>query len=132
MEAIEQALLNNRAIIFNHIRREGNKVADLLANVGVENEHTLITGTLEIISNHDQKQECKLLVQRDAAPRMRVYKDAFMVMGLEWVVKSRHLPALYSGASSMWREGHKQVGINWFKGTYEGGINATFTFARDV
>jgi len=68
LEAIEQALLNNRAIIFNHVKREGNKVANLLANVGVENEHTLLTGTLDIIPNHDQVQECNLLVQRDAAP----------------------------------------------------------------
>jgi len=35
LNAIEQELRKNRAISFNHIRREGNKVADLLANIGV-------------------------------------------------------------------------------------------------
>lgn len=44
LEAIEQSLRSNRAISFNHIKREGNKVADLLANIGVENENTLLTG----------------------------------------------------------------------------------------
>jgi len=68
LEAIEQALHSNRAITFNHIKREGNKVADLLANIGVENENTLLTGKLDIITNNDQAQECTRLVQRDAAP----------------------------------------------------------------
>lgn len=51
--AIEQWLHNNRSIIFIHVKMEGNKVADLLANLGVDSEHTLITGTLDIIQNHD-------------------------------------------------------------------------------
>lgn len=67
LDAIEQALHTNRAIILNHVKWEGNKVADLLANLGVENGHTLLTGALDIIHNHDQNQECKTLVQRDAA-----------------------------------------------------------------
>eukprot|EP00253_Pinus_taeda_P011126 PITA_11126 len=67
LEAMEQELLNNRAITFNHIKREGNKVVDFMANLGVENEHTLQKGTLDILMNHEQAQECNRLVQNDAA-----------------------------------------------------------------
>lgn len=34
LELIEQWLITNRTITFKHIRREGNKVVDLLANLG--------------------------------------------------------------------------------------------------
>lgn len=37
------------AIIFSHVKREGNKVADLLANIGVDAENTLLIGTIDII-----------------------------------------------------------------------------------
>ena len=67
MDAIEQSLHTNRAIIFNHVKQEGNKVFDLLANLGVETGHTLLTGALDTIQNHDQNQKCKILDQRDAA-----------------------------------------------------------------
>jgi len=68
LEAIELELLNNRAIIFSHVKRDDNKVTDLLANVGVESNNTLLTGTLNIIPNHDQIQECNQLVQKEATP----------------------------------------------------------------
>lgn len=68
LEAIEHLLHNNEAIIFNHIRREGNKVADLLANLGVEARHTMLSSTTDIIQNHDHAQEFTKLVQSDAAP----------------------------------------------------------------
>ena len=68
LEALEQELSNNKVIAFNHRRREGNKVADLLANIGVESELTLQAGTLDILKNHAQAQECNHLVQNDANP----------------------------------------------------------------
>lgn len=49
LEAIETILNANRAIIFKHVRWESNKVVDLLANLGVENRHSLLTGALDII-----------------------------------------------------------------------------------
>lgn len=67
LEAIEQVLRSNRAITFNHIKREGNKVADLLANIGVENENTLLTANMNIIPDNVQAQECARLVQSDVA-----------------------------------------------------------------
>jgi len=68
LEAIELELHRNRAITFTHIKREGNKVADFMANVGVENDHSLITGQLNTILTHDKAQECSHLVQKDAIP----------------------------------------------------------------
>ena len=68
LEAIEHLLHNNRAIIFNHIKREGNKVADLLENLRVEARHTMLSGTTDIIQNHDHAQKFTKLVQSDANP----------------------------------------------------------------
>ena len=68
LEAIEHWLHTNRAIIFQHVKREGNKVADLLANIGVNQDQALISGSLDIIQNHAHKQECNSLIQRDANP----------------------------------------------------------------
>lgn len=61
LDAIEKTLHTNQAIIFNHVKWEGNKVVDLLANLGVENGHSLLTGALDIIQNHEKKHECKIL-----------------------------------------------------------------------
>lgn len=36
LELIEQWLKSKRAITFNHVQREGNKVVDLLENTGVD------------------------------------------------------------------------------------------------
>lgn len=67
LNAIEQELFKNMAISFNHVRREGNKVADLLANIGVENEQSLLSGNTAIIPNNLQVQECEILIQGDAS-----------------------------------------------------------------
>lgn len=67
LKDIEQLLRSNRVISFMHTKREGNKVADLLANIGVENDSTLITGNTSRIPNYVQAQECASLIQNDAA-----------------------------------------------------------------
>eukprot|EP00253_Pinus_taeda_P028735 PITA_28735 len=54
---IDRELHQHRALSFLHTRREGNKTADLLANLGVECSRTLITGNLEIIPNSQKAQE---------------------------------------------------------------------------
>ncbi len=36
LESLQNWLQNNKATSFKHIRREGNKVADFLANLGAE------------------------------------------------------------------------------------------------
>lgn len=52
LNAIEQDLRNNRAISFTHTKREGNKIADLLANIGVENGQTFLARNTDIIPNN--------------------------------------------------------------------------------
>lgn len=68
LESIELELLNNRSIIFSNVKRDGKKVADILANVGVESNHALLTGSINIIPNNDKIQECNQLVQEEATP----------------------------------------------------------------
>lgn len=67
LEAIEQALRSNRAITFTHTKREGNKVADFLANIGADNDQYLLTGTIAIISDISKAQELDRLIQSEAA-----------------------------------------------------------------
>ena len=67
LNVIEHELRTHRAISFHHTKREGNKVADLLANIGVENKQILLSGHTSIIPNNLQAQECKSLIQNDAA-----------------------------------------------------------------
>lgn len=62
LNAIEQDLRKNRAILFHHTKRERNKAADLLANVRVENKQTLLSRYTNIIPNNLQVQECESLI----------------------------------------------------------------------
>ena len=68
LEDIENYLNTNRVIVFNHVKRESNKVTDFLANVGVDSRHSLQTGTLGILQNDEQKKECTTLLQKDETP----------------------------------------------------------------
>jgi len=65
---IAQELHSHRAITFHHSRREGNKVADLLANIGVESHLPFLAGNLDIIPSSQLTQECKTLLQDDIDP----------------------------------------------------------------
>lgn len=68
LEAIEQKLQSNRAISFTHTKREGNKIADYMANVGVGGNHSLLTGQLNDILSNEEAQECSRLVQMEETP----------------------------------------------------------------
>jgi len=63
---LAQKLSNFSAISFLHTKREGNKVADLLANIGTETYHSLLSGDTNIISNRQQLQECQSLILAEA------------------------------------------------------------------
>ena len=56
---------NNQAISFVHTKREGNKIVDLLANLGVDSTDSLIHGPLHIIHDRDTLQNYIKQVQTD-------------------------------------------------------------------
>ena len=62
---ISKWINDNQAISFTHTKRDGNKVADLLANLGVDSLDTLKHGSLQIINDRDTTQNCIKLVQMD-------------------------------------------------------------------
>lgn len=65
IEKISNWLNENQVISFAHTKRDDNKVADLLANLGVDSMDTLNHGTLQIIHDRDIAQNCIKLVQTD-------------------------------------------------------------------
>lgn len=65
LELIEEWISSHRAITFKHIRRNGNKVADLLANIGVNCELELCSGPLSSLVSEAQLMEFNNLVKND-------------------------------------------------------------------
>jgi len=57
---------NRRAATFIHVKRENNKVADLLENIGVEHDQVLQSGTINILNDQTQLQACTDLVHKEA------------------------------------------------------------------
>ena len=47
LELLQLWLRDNKAVTFNHIRREGNKLADFLANLGAERGKDHFEGSLQ-------------------------------------------------------------------------------------
>ena len=66
LDLMETWLKSHNAMSFSHIRRDGNKVADFVANMGVESSNTFIHGPLNIINEEAKLQECNTLLQQDA------------------------------------------------------------------
>ena len=64
-DRISNWLKSNREISFTHVKRESNKVADLLANFGADSTNTLIHGPLNIIHEREMLQNCTMLVHKD-------------------------------------------------------------------
>ena len=62
LQHIEQVLATNKEITFKHIKRNGNKVADHLANLGVMSDRPIHKGLLEIIKDASHQQEFTMLV----------------------------------------------------------------------
>lgn len=65
IELIEQWMKNRRATTFIHVKRDKKKVGDLLANIGVEQDQVLHSGTIDILNDQSQLQYCIDLVHKD-------------------------------------------------------------------
>ena len=68
IDKISDWLHRNRVVSFTHVKREGNKVADFLANLGTESNNMLTYGALSIIHDADIQQNCSSLVHKDCSP----------------------------------------------------------------
>lgn len=62
---IERWISFNRAISFTHIRRDGNKVVDLLANLGVDSGRHLLVGSPTNLLSESQLPDFNNLVQEE-------------------------------------------------------------------
>ena len=66
LELIEKWMKNRRATTFTHVKGEKNKVEDLLANIGVEHDQVLHSGTINILNDQTQIQDCTDMVHKEA------------------------------------------------------------------
>lgn len=65
LELLNQWLSHHQAISFKHIRWEGNKLADFLANLGVDTEMDFFDGPLSSIASKNQLSEFHNIVKND-------------------------------------------------------------------
>ena len=66
LETIGKWIKDRKAIIFILVKRDSNKVVDLLANIGTIQDQILHYGLLDIIDDQNQLQICTDLVQQEA------------------------------------------------------------------
>ena len=65
IDALSNWVKVNQAITFTHTKRDGNRVADLMANLGVDSPDFLKHGSIQIINDRNSTQECIKLVRMD-------------------------------------------------------------------
>ena len=63
--ALRTCLINGNAIYFTHVRRNGNKVADNLANLGVGTCKYLRASDWNFLQDLIARTECQYLIKRD-------------------------------------------------------------------
>lgn len=64
---INHWISRHQAIIFKHIRREGNKLADLLANLGVEAKEHHFEGVVDNIPSKDHLGTLRAMISQEIA-----------------------------------------------------------------
>jgi ribonuclease HI len=72
----------NLTIIPSHVKREANKVADHLANAGVETKSELIHWQANLSDDTDLSRRCRDLASRDALAPDGVTRRAALPLGL--------------------------------------------------
>lgn len=75
LERLQQWLNNNQAISFKHIKKEGNKLADFLANFGVDSGKEFFAGSLQGIASENQLSTFHSILTRDMLSREEPHPD---------------------------------------------------------
>jgi len=76
LELIETWLIHHRVITLKHIRRDGNKVANLLANFGVECGVNLHTGSITGLVSNSQLKDFQNNVKKEMMQEGEEHPDA--------------------------------------------------------
>lgn len=76
LELLQQWLIHNQAISFKHIRREGNKLADFLANLGVDSGREFYEGSISCIASENQLSTFHTIVTSDMQSKEDSNPDA--------------------------------------------------------
>lgn len=76
LEMINHWLSMHQAITFKHIRWEGNKLADLLANLGVEAKENHFEGAIDNLPSRDQLDTLKAMISKEISLIQNSHPDA--------------------------------------------------------
>lgn len=76
LESLNNWLSQNQAITFKHTRREGNRLADLLANFGVEAKNIHFEGPLECLPSREQQIQLEQIISQDREQTESLHPDA--------------------------------------------------------
>lgn len=80
LERLQNWLQENQAISFKHIRREGNKLADFLANLGVDKGKEFFAGSLQGTTTEDQLSNFQAILTKDMQMREDSHLDAGVIL----------------------------------------------------
>eukprot|EP00253_Pinus_taeda_P036591 PITA_36591 len=76
LESLQTWLQNNKAISFKHTRREGNKAADFLDNLGAEHGKEPQEGTPQVIVSESERATFQEILNSDMQIAAKNYPDA--------------------------------------------------------
>lgn len=76
LELINHWLSQHQVITFKHTRREGNKLADLLANIGVDAKNGYFEGNITSLVPRDQMAKVQEIVTQEKSQMKDMHPDA--------------------------------------------------------
>jgi len=76
LELTNQWLSQHQEIVFKHTRREGNKLADILANIGVEAMDGYYEGTIDNLNSREQIAKIQEIIIQDNSQGKNKHPDA--------------------------------------------------------
>lgn len=76
LEKFQQWLQRNNDISFKHIRREGNKLADFLANLGVNRGEDFFAGSWQETASDSETDTFKNIISSDMQNKDEDHPDA--------------------------------------------------------